>query len=86
MAYPISKQIDLWLEAQRDDWITDHGDSAEILRAEIAVLDRLKKACDAKIKARRTFAIEEGFAYNKQVWTNEHVVQGHFKNRFTWVA
>lgn len=84
MALPIPNQIELMVDIELDDWVADHGDRAEVMRAKLAILALIEKAAYAKIRAMRDIAIAEGLAYNKQVWTKEHVVQGHYKNRFTW--
>jgi len=84
MALSIPKQIELMVDIERDAWVEDHGDRAELMRGELAILAQIKKACEAKIRATRDIAIEEGFARNEMVWTKEHIVQGHYKNRFTW--
>lgn len=62
-----------------------HGSQIEVAKAELEALGRLKRSVDSMIKAYREMAVEDGMAEFKQVWTNEHVVKGHFKNRFTWV-
>ena len=62
MALPISKQIDFMVDAERDAWVTDHGDTAELMRAELAILDQIKKTCETKITAMRELAIQEGLA------------------------
>ena len=62
-----------------------HGSQIEVAKAELEALGRLKRSVDSMIKAYREMAVEDGMAEFKQVWTNEHVVKGHFKNRFTWL-
>lgn len=76
--------IQAYVDSEIDAWITDHGDSAEIARAEIAALEELKRACDLKIRAMRDLAVEEGFAEWNLVTVKEHVRQEHVQKRFKW--
>ena len=65
MALPIPNQIELMVDAERDAWVEDHGDRAEVMRAELAILEKIKKACEVKIRASQTLAIEEGYAVKR---------------------
>ena len=82
----ITKAINAIIETERDEWITDHGDTAEIIRAELAVLDQIKKTCETKIRAMRELAVEDGMAEWKLVTIKEHVRKEHIQQRFTWIA
>lgn len=82
----IQNTIRAYIDSEIDAWITDHGDSAEILRAEIAALEELKRACEYKIRANRELAIEEGFAKWNLVTIKEHVRKEHVQQRFQWIA
>ena len=82
----ITKAINAIIETERDEWITDHGDTAEIIRAELAVLDQIKKACETKIRAMRELAVEDGMAEWKLVTIKEHIRKEHIQQRFTWIA
>lgn len=62
-----------------------NGTSKDVARAELEALARFKKAIEIRITAYREVAVQDGIAEFKQVWTDEHVVKGHFKNRFTWI-
>ena len=86
MAMNIQNTIRAYIDSEIDAWITDHGDSAEILRAEIAALEELKRACEMKIRANRDLAIEEGYAEWNLVTIKEHVRQEHVQKRFKWIA
>jgi hypothetical protein len=61
-----------------------NGTSLDVAKAELEALSRLKKAVETRIQAYREIAVEDGKAYFKEVWTEEHVVKGHYKKRFTW--
>jgi len=86
MALPITTQINYMVEAERDAWITDHGDTAEIIRAELAILDQIKKTCETKIRAMRDLAVEDGMAEWKLVTIKEHIRKEHIQQRFTWIV
>lgn len=62
-----------------------HGSRIDVAKAELEALATLKRSVEARIKAYRKIAVEDGMAEFKQVWTEEHVVKGHFKNRFAWI-
>lgn len=82
----IQQTLQTYIDSEIDAWITDHGDSAEIVRAEIAALEELKRACDHRIRAMRDLAVEEGFAEWNLVTIKEHVRQEHMQKRFKWIA
>ena len=62
-----------------------NGTSLDVAKAELEALSRLKKAVETRIQAYREIAVQDGQAYFKEVWTEEHVVKGHHKKRFTWI-
>lgn len=61
-----------------------HGDAFDISKAEVAALQELIKRAKAELDLAQELAIDQGFATRKEIWTEEHVVRGHFKRRFTW--
>jgi hypothetical protein len=61
-----------------------HGDAFDISKAEVAALQELIKRAKAELELAQELAIDQGFATRKEIWTEEHVVKGHFKRRFTW--
>ena len=61
-----------------------HGDAFDIAKAEVDALNELIKRAKAELALCQDLAIDQGFATRKEVWTEEHVVKGHFKRRFTW--
>jgi len=62
MAYSIGKAIQAIVATERDEWITDHGDMGEVMRAEIAILEHIVGNAKASIAALQSMAIEEGLA------------------------
>jgi len=58
----IQNTIRAYINSEIDAWVTDHGDIAEVMRAEIAALEELKRACEVKIRVSQQLAIEEGYA------------------------
>ena len=62
MAYTIGKAIQAIVETERDEWITDHGDMGDVMRAEIAILETIVGNAKASIAALESMAIEEGLA------------------------
>ena len=61
-----------------------HGDAFDVAKAEIDALNELIKRAKAELSTCQELAIDQGFATRKEIWTEEHVVKGHFKRRFTW--
>ena len=61
-----------------------HGDAYDIVKAEVDALNELIKRAKAELSAAQEVALDLGYAERKEVWTEEHVVKGHFKRRFTW--
>ena len=61
-----------------------HGDAFDVVRAEVDALNELIKRAKAELTLTQELAIDQGFATRKEIWTEEHVVKGHFKRRFTW--
>ena len=61
-AMNIGRTIQALVESERDAWITDHGDMGEVMRAEIAILERIMGSAKASIAALEHMAIEEGLA------------------------
>ena len=61
-----------------------HGDAYDIVKAEVDALNELIKRAKAELALCQDLAIDQGFATRKEVWTEEHVVKGHYKRRFTW--
>ncbi len=74
--------------------------SSQVAIDELAMAKKIKDWCDiykprlvcydkrelrSIITAYREVAVQDGIAEFKQVWTDEHVVKGHYKNRFTWI-
>jgi hypothetical protein len=82
----LQNTIRAYINSEIDAWITDHGDIAEVMRAEIAALEELKRACEMKIRANREIAVEEGYAEWNLVTIKEHVRQEHTQKRFKWIA
>ena len=80
----LQQMLNAFIAAETETEV-QHGSQIEVAKAELEALGRLKRSVDSMIKAYREMAVEDGMAEFKQVWTNEHVVKGHFKNRFTWV-
>jgi len=60
------------------------GDSRDVIKAEIDALQELIRKAKIELELSKETAIDLGFAELKEVWTEEHVVKGHFKRRFTW--
>lgn len=84
MAQQLTQLLNAFVAAETEDEI-QHGSQLEVAKAELEALGRLKRSVDSMIKAYREMAIEDGMAYHKEIWTEEHMVKGHFKKRFTWV-
>jgi hypothetical protein len=61
-----------------------YGDAFDVAKAEIDALNELIKRAKAELATCQELAIDQGFATRKEIWTEEHVVKGHFKRRFTW--
>jgi hypothetical protein len=61
-----------------------HGDNRDVVKAEIDALNELIKRAKAELALCQDLAVDQGFATRKEIWTEEHVVKGHFKRRFTW--
>jgi len=61
-----------------------HGDGYDVAKAEAAALSELIKTAKAQLAVVQDEAIDQGYAERKEIWTEEHVVKGHFKRRFTW--
>jgi hypothetical protein len=61
-----------------------HGDAYDIVKAEVDALNELIKRAKAELALCQDLAVDQGFATRKEIWTEEHVVKGHFKRRFTW--
>ena len=61
-----------------------YGDPLDVSKAEVAALQELIKRAKAELELAQELAIDQGFATRKEIWTEEHVVRGHFKRRFTW--
>ena len=61
-----------------------YGDAYDVAKAEVDALNELIKRAKAELALCQDLAIDQGFAERKEVWTEEHVVKGHFKRRFTW--
>ena len=61
-----------------------YGDALDVSKAEVAALQELIKRAKAELELAQELAIDQGFATRKEIWTEEHVVKGHFKRRFTW--
>ena len=61
-----------------------HGDAFDVVKAEVDALNELIKRAKAELATCQEIALDQGFATRKEVWTEEHVVKGHFKRRFTW--
>ena len=80
----LQQMLNAFIAAETETEV-QHGSQIEVAKAELEALGRLKRSVDSMIKAYREMAVEDGMAEFKQVWTTEHVVKGHFKNRFTWV-
>jgi hypothetical protein len=56
----------------------------DVAKAEIDALNELIKQGQGRAEPCQELAIDQGFATRKEIWTEEHVVRGHFKRRFTW--
>lgn len=63
-----------------------HGDGYDIAKAEVEALQDLIRRAKAELALCQDLAIDQGYATRKEVWTEEHVVKGHYKRRFTWKA
>ena len=61
-----------------------HGDGYDIVKAEIDALNELIRRAKAELAVCQDLAIDQGYAIRKEVWTEAHVVKGHYKRRFTW--
>jgi hypothetical protein len=61
-----------------------YGDAFDVAKAEVDALNELIKRAKAELELVQELAIDQGFATRKEIWTEEHVVRGHFKRRFTW--
>jgi nucleotide-binding universal stress UspA family protein len=61
-----------------------HGDAYDVAKAEVLALQELIRRAKAELELAQELAIDQGYAERKEVWTEEHVVKGHFKRRFTW--
>ena len=61
-----------------------YGDAYDVAKAEVDALNELIRRAKAELALCQDLAIDQGFATRKEVWTEEHVVKGHFKRRFTW--
>ena len=61
-----------------------YGDALDVAKAEIDALNELIRKAKAELELAQELAIDQGFATRKEIWTEEHVVRGHFKRRFTW--
>jgi hypothetical protein len=61
-----------------------HGDAFDVAKAEVDALNELIKRAKAELALCQDLAVDQGFATRKEIWTEEHVVKGHFKRRFTW--
>ena len=61
-----------------------YGDAYDVAKAEIEALQELIRKAKAELALAQEEAVDQGFAERKEVWTEEHVVKGHFKRRFTW--
>ena len=61
-----------------------YGDAFDVAKAEVDALNELIKRAKAELATCQELAIDQGFATRKEIWTEEHVVKGHFKRRFTW--
>jgi hypothetical protein len=48
-------------------------------------LNELIRQAKDELASVQATAVDLGFAERKEVWTDEHVVKGHFKRRFTWI-
>ena len=75
--------IELFLKYETID-AHAHGDALDVSKAEVAALQELIKRAKAELELAQELAIDQGFATRKEIWTEEHVVRGHFKRRFTW--
>ena len=62
------------------------GDARDIAKAEIDALNELIKRAKAELAECQAEAIDQGFAFRKEIWTEEHTVKGHYKRRFMWHA
>jgi hypothetical protein len=61
-----------------------YGDAFDVAKAEVEALNELIKRAKAELALCQDLAVDQGFATRKEIWTEEHVVKGHFKRRFTW--
>ena len=61
-----------------------YGDGYDVAKAEIDALNELIRTAKAQLAVCQDLAIDQGFAERKEIWTEEHMVKGHFKRRFTW--
>jgi len=62
-----------------------HGSAYAVIKSEAEALNELIRQAKDELASIQATAVDLGFAERKEVWTDEHVVKGHFKRRFTWI-